>query len=279
MPWFKVDDSLSQHRKAMLAGDEALGLWVLAGSWCARMLTDGFIPDYVAASLAPRRTAEKTRRLVSAGLWRPGEKNGEKGWFFENWSKFQPTRDQIETKRASEAKRKAEARKRARLARYAKSDDDVRADTGRTPDGLRAESQGVSALARPDPTRPDPYKDSLSVHDGVDRQPQTSQRPVAAATQRQTRRGYSDEFEAWWREYPRRDGPNPKRPASLAYARARKQTSQQQLLDAVRAFAVSRAGQDPRYTPQATTWLDQARWADDPSEQTKPRSADLYEVG
>nr|DAN96755.1 MAG TPA: replisome organizer [Caudoviricetes sp.] len=71
--WFKVDDSFSQHRKAMLAGDEALGLWVLAESWCARMLTDGFVPDYVAASLAPRR-------LVSAGLWRPGEKDDEKGW-------------------------------------------------------------------------------------------------------------------------------------------------------------------------------------------------------
>lgn len=33
MSWFKVDDHLAFHRKTLAAGNEAMGLWVRAGSW------------------------------------------------------------------------------------------------------------------------------------------------------------------------------------------------------------------------------------------------------
>lgn len=33
--WFRVDDKLHTHEKALLAGVPAMGLWVMCGSWCA----------------------------------------------------------------------------------------------------------------------------------------------------------------------------------------------------------------------------------------------------
>lgn len=36
MPWFRVDDSLDTHPKAIAAGNEAMGLWVRCGAYAAR---------------------------------------------------------------------------------------------------------------------------------------------------------------------------------------------------------------------------------------------------
>lgn len=41
MSWFKVDDKLHDHRKARKAGKSAMGVWVLAGSWCMSSETAG----------------------------------------------------------------------------------------------------------------------------------------------------------------------------------------------------------------------------------------------
>jgi hypothetical protein len=93
MTWFKVDDALHSHRKAVRAGVPAMGLWVLAGSWCADHLSDGFIPDYMAERI-DRDYEENAARLVAAGLWAPAEKDGDKGWQFHQWVEQQPTREE-----------------------------------------------------------------------------------------------------------------------------------------------------------------------------------------
>ena len=67
MPWFRVDDNLDQHPKADLAGNRALGLWVRAGSYSARLLTEGFVPTAQVARLGGSRT--DAQALVTAGLW------------------------------------------------------------------------------------------------------------------------------------------------------------------------------------------------------------------
>ena len=36
MPWFNVDDGFAFHRKAVRAGNAAIGLWTRAGSWWMR---------------------------------------------------------------------------------------------------------------------------------------------------------------------------------------------------------------------------------------------------
>jgi hypothetical protein len=133
--WFKVDDKLHDHRKTRTAGKAAMGVWVLAGSWSADHLTDGFIPANVLSRWGTRADAN---RLVAAGLWHVDEHEGEKGWRFHQWDELQPTRAQKLAERA------------------------VRAEAGRA-GGLRSgqarraakAKQGASAVVEP-PTRPDP---------------------------------------------------------------------------------------------------------------------------
>lgn len=99
MTWFKVDDRLHAHRKARVAGLPAIGLWVLAGSWAADTLTDGFMPAGQPYAWAGPDTPELTRRLVDAGLWLPTVHLGEEGWTFHDWQDFQPTRADVMAQR------------------------------------------------------------------------------------------------------------------------------------------------------------------------------------
>lgn len=100
MVWFKVDDKLHDHRKARAAGPAAMGVWVLAGSWSADNLTDGFIPATVLTRWGRPRDAT---RLVEVGLWHATEQDGEKGWRFHEWTEMQPTRAQKMAEREAKA--------------------------------------------------------------------------------------------------------------------------------------------------------------------------------
>lgn len=93
MPWFYVDDKLTMHPKIMVAGNEAMGLWVRAGSWSAAHLTDGLVPNQIVKALHSERAAD---HLVKAGLWHcePG------GWSFHDWSSWQATRAEVDERRA-----------------------------------------------------------------------------------------------------------------------------------------------------------------------------------
>jgi hypothetical protein len=94
--WFKVDDKLHDHRKARAAKKAAMGVWVLAGSWAADNLTDGFVPESV---LSRWGTKADAARLVEVGLWHIDAQDGEDGWRFHEWEGRQPTRSEVLTKR------------------------------------------------------------------------------------------------------------------------------------------------------------------------------------
>jgi hypothetical protein len=115
VPWFKVDDNLAFHPKAVAAGNAAMGLWVRAGSWSAQQLTDGYVPAHMIASLG---SPAQAKRLCEVGLWL--EDSG--GYRFHQWAEpgRQPTRAEVEDRRESDRKRKAEARA-ARQARRQES--------------------------------------------------------------------------------------------------------------------------------------------------------------
>ena len=106
MVWFKVDDNFATHRKAVAAGNLAVGLWVRAGSWSAAQLSDGFIPDSVITVLGARKA--DAQRLVDVGLWH----RVEGGYIFHQWGEDgrQPSRAAVEQRRAEDRQRKAEAR-------------------------------------------------------------------------------------------------------------------------------------------------------------------------
>lgn len=149
MTWFKVDDKFHDHPKARRAGKSAIGVWLLAGTWCADHLTDGFVPAHVLTRWGTRADAQ---RLVDAGLWEADELNGETGWRFVKWEKYQPTR---EAKKAQRAVRAAAGRVgglasgRARAKQHASTNHEADA------------KQVASPVVEP-PTRPDPSSSSTS---------------------------------------------------------------------------------------------------------------------
>jgi hypothetical protein len=96
MPWFKVDDNFYDHPKIKSIPRRhrgtAIALWVLAGSWCARYLTDGVIPAEQVLDFGTKRDATN---LVDAGLWIPVPG----GYQFHDWAAYQPTRTYVEGER------------------------------------------------------------------------------------------------------------------------------------------------------------------------------------
>ena len=126
MTWFRVDDTLGTHPKARAAGNRAMGLWVMAGSWSSQQLTEGFVPDwFVGGFPMGRRDAEV---LVEVGLWT----TAVDGWQFHEWSQSNPTRESELIRRENDRKRKAEWRA-AKAAKQNASPNgrDTSRDTGR----------------------------------------------------------------------------------------------------------------------------------------------------
>ena len=88
-----------------------------------------------------------------------------------------------------------------------------------------------------------------------------------------------DDFEAFWAAYPKRNGPNPKTKAREKYKQMRKaKVSHETLMDGVNKLAKSRENEDPTFTPQAATWINQRRWEDDCGVQDADSTADASAV-
>lgn len=144
MPWFKVDDTLHSHPKARRAGMSAMGLWALGGSYASQYVTEGFVPEWFVASWPSGR--KLAAELVRAELWRVGEREGEAGWWFHDWSHYQPTKEEIERERETTRERQRRWRERSRQARR-------NAVTNGVTNGV---GDGVTngAPSRPVPSRP-----------------------------------------------------------------------------------------------------------------------------
>lgn len=110
MPWFRVEDSFYAHPKVLALPRRTrpadVGLWILAGTWAAFYLTDGYVPEHVVATLggAPAGAA----RLVKCGLW----DHADGGYQFHDWQNYQPTRQQVLTRRETDRVRQARGRAR-----------------------------------------------------------------------------------------------------------------------------------------------------------------------
>jgi hypothetical protein len=96
--WMKIDDGLHAHRKTRNVTKShpeknrdagPMGIWVLAGSWAAQNGTDGWVPEDE-LDRWDDAWPELTARLVRAGYWWPHERNGEKGYGFNDWLDYNP---------------------------------------------------------------------------------------------------------------------------------------------------------------------------------------------
>lgn len=157
MPWFNVDDGFAFHRKAVKAGNAAIGLWTRAGSWSNQQLTDGLIPDEMVTVLG---TDAQARRLVTAGLWT----RIDGGYQFHEWNAEgrNKTRQQVEEHRQREAEKKANARA-AKAARAAADEADPE-NSGKKYGRTVGRPQKNSYI---DPSEQnDPFSEEPQVNDG-----------------------------------------------------------------------------------------------------------------
>lgn len=106
---------------------------------------------------------------------------------------------------------------------------------------------------KPSPVPPSPVNQPLTKDGPLPKTESTNSSAADAAM--------DADFEEFWAAYPKRPN-NPKQPAKAKYLHARRRlhASRETLVNAARAYASSRAGQDPTYTAMAATWLNQRRW-------------------
>lgn len=110
MPWFNVDDGFADHPKVVSLQSEdcwhsALALWTISGSWSAKHLTDGFVPNaIVMRSGCSTRDAEL---LVKVGLWEAADG----GYRFHGWEERNPLRADVEARRKVNREKTAKSRR------------------------------------------------------------------------------------------------------------------------------------------------------------------------
>lgn len=96
MTWFKLDDKVAFGTKVMFAGNEAFGAWCRAGAWSSGELQDGFVPHEIANLMAPKRVWKK---LVAARLLH----EAEGGWQIHDFLDWNPSAEEVRSKRAVRA--------------------------------------------------------------------------------------------------------------------------------------------------------------------------------
>ena len=164
MTWFKVDDGFYDHPKVIDLPLAAVGLWALAGAYCARHLTDGMITDRQIRAIGGTR--KQAAALVAAGLWSADDAPpSARRYAFNDWGDFQPARADVEAKREEARERMAAARARKRKTSgngemFARTNGE-RSQEVRS-DGL-SERSHYPDPTRPDPTRPDQLKEGGKV--------------------------------------------------------------------------------------------------------------------
>lgn len=103
MSWFKVDDKLHSHPKVAGVSLEAMGLWLLCGSYCSDHLTNGFVPWPVLVRYAKgnARAKKLVRQLVASCLWA----ENETGIVFHDYLAHNPSRESVLQERKKTAQR------------------------------------------------------------------------------------------------------------------------------------------------------------------------------
>jgi hypothetical protein len=92
MAWIRLDDQIAHHPKFVKVGPVAAWLWVCGHSYCARYLTDGYIPQAALMTLGVSKPDAAVEKLVWAGLWEAADD----GWRIHDYHDYQPTRETVE---------------------------------------------------------------------------------------------------------------------------------------------------------------------------------------
>lgn len=128
-----------------------------------------------------------------------------------------------------------------------------------------SEINTLTREARVDDAKPTPLKQTSGEGKGREEEREgkgNNSRSVADAT----RPGEQSKFEEFWSVYPRRDGPNPRKPAEQKFnALVKTGVDPDVMIAGAKQLAIdeSRRGNiGTKFIPQAVTWLNQQRWSD-----------------
>lgn len=101
MPWVKLDDNFFDHPKIVAAGRDARDLYLAGLCYCARNLTDGFIPEErvarlaIEAGVADAKTAVTRLSTVIRGTRCPLWETVDGGYQVHDYLDYNPTREQV----------------------------------------------------------------------------------------------------------------------------------------------------------------------------------------
>lgn len=119
MPYLLIEDGFADNRKIVSLSDKAFRLHLTALVYCARNLTDGAISEIAlrltGANCHLARPKQTAKALVKAGLW---DETAE-GWQIHDYLKHNPSRREMEEKRASSRLRQAKYRRSSNASRNA----------------------------------------------------------------------------------------------------------------------------------------------------------------
>ncbi len=256
MPWFRSEDGLSSSKKVTRIPRSrraaAMGLWILAGTWCSRELTDGFVASHMVEELCG--TEEMVSDLVMAGLWdRDDERDG---YQFVNYGRYQPLKEAVEAEREEARKRMQKVRAARRGGRPEHGSTETQ---GGSP-GVRANtSERQAQFALPDPTR-------VPTEQANTRSPDAETLPIDGvtpdgATDIHSKRTLDDHFDQFWAAYPNKVA---KKDARKAWDRARKDTPVADILAGALRYATECRGKESKFVKHPGPWLNGGRWADEP---------------
>jgi hypothetical protein len=233
--WFRVDDQLHDHWKTDNVPLQAMGLWVLAGSWCGEKRNGGFVPKRVIRRWAsdPYEAEASADALVAVGLWYEENDGTEDGWRFHDWQEYNPTA----TPEELSAARAAAGRKGGLASGQARRE----ASTKQVASSNEANASEATKQTKPPVPVPVPV-------------------PVPENT-RATRSEPDPDFDRFWATYPKRVG---KGQAVKAWRSALKKQTPDDLIGAAKRYADSVRGTEARYIANPSTWLNGERWADEP---------------
>ena len=307
MAWFKVDDKFHAHPKIKMIPRRlrraSLGLWVIAGSWCADYETDGAVPEYMLEEFDA--DPEEVAALIEVELW----EQADDGILFRNWDEFQPTRAQNDHRRGVDAERQRKNRQKQQVKSSTSAKGHGVTGSGVTRDRTVSHADVTETDAEQYPWEADSdafdasenstlfplaSTDSHGVTpDGVtdlSRSPRTRPDPTPSNNP-PTPTGvkafvYPDAFELLWKVWPKQ-GDN-KRSAFTAWEKATKGTSRKaprisagDLHDAVERFAADTNLPPNQYIPAASKWINQDYWENGPlpprgGSSNRPQAGDTH---
>lgn len=228
MAWGKVDDKLAFHPKVIVAGNEAMGLWVRALSYCCDHLTDGFVSDGIVAALGGEPVASK---LEEAGLWI----RVEAGFEFKDWAEFQPSGDAVREHKNHLSKVRSEAGRKGMSQRWDNKTDSKRDNKPIT--------KGITNAYQTDNPVPVPV-------------PNTTSKEVVLTRENENEKL----FEQFWAVWPKRVD---KGRARKAWLKALKKADAETIIGAAAQYAASPFRPEMQFVPMPATWLNGERWLDD----------------